>query len=532
GGIQARRHARAAALLCLLPVLTPPLFPARAADPLPWQDEWFVIYKGATPVGYTHSRIKELDAGANPSAVPGTAQAGAPRYELHSEIWMRIALDGGPLDSIIRSEELFESNLRLVSSRTEWEIAGARTTVTASADEKKMRFAVSGKKGAVERELDYPHGCIPVSALPLLLRELDLEDGAERRMCVVQSFPDSVRLSRLDIGADPGKKKLAVPEGEVETYALKMTLDNVPMVYRVGADGTVYENIQPTLGFIQLRAPKSEIPKLEDIPGWNPLETTAAPSNVALANPADVSAMQVELRWAGLPASKLHLEGPGQSVISLTRRRGRHTATLRIQRAAFPASGEGEAAGHDPPRAPRRRAGKSPPKAITVTDPPAPHDAPSAPPSIPETARMIAADAESPAEITSRLVRWLYDNILPDPRSWTAATTPEDVLRLRIGMDKHYAVLFAEFARALDIPVRICAGKTYAFGIFVAHYWNEVLIEGKWYAVDPASGTTSPPPLSVKLVEGSTMEEVSGALAAAVENVVITIKKIETAGAE
>ena len=58
-------------------------------------------------------------------------------------------------------------------------------------------------------------------------------------------------------------------------------------------------------------------------------------------------------------------------------------------------------------------------------------------------------------------------------------------------------------ARSLGIPAKICAGRWYAFGVFVNHHWNEVYVGGDWHTVDSSRPRRDVPPLLVKIAEAA-----------------------------
>jgi len=62
-----------------------------------------------------------------------------------------------------------------------------------------------------------------------------------------------------------------------------------------------------------------------------------------------------------------------------------------------------------------------------------------------------------------------------------------DIIKTKNGVCADYAFLFAVLSKAIGVPCRIVGG--YALdvenGCLGAHAWNEVIIDGKWYGVDP-----------------------------------------------
>jgi hypothetical protein len=65
--------------------------------------------------------------------------------------------------------------------------------------------------------------------------------------------------------------------------------------------------------------------------------------------------------------------------------------------------------------------------------------------------------------------------------------TVYDIIKTKNGVCTDYAFLFAVLSKAIGVPCRIVGG--YALdvenGCLGGHAWNEVIIDGKWYGVDP-----------------------------------------------
>jgi transglutaminase-like putative cysteine protease len=67
-----------------------------------------------------------------------------------------------------------------------------------------------------------------------------------------------------------------------------------------------------------------------------------------------------------------------------------------------------------------------------------------------------------------------------------------------------HALLFAAFARTLDIPTRVVNGIVYSprFQGFLYHTWNESHVDGRWLAIDATFGQIPVDATHIKLVEG------------------------------
>jgi hypothetical protein len=100
-------------------------------------------------------------------------------------------------------------------------------------------------------------------------------------------------------------------------------------------------------------------------------------------------------------------------------------------------------------------------------------------------AKEAVGDAKTPREKVERLVPFVHKYIRP---SYTAEPLGLlELLKVKKGDCKHYALLFTTLARACGIPAREVSGLLYmgddekAFG---PHAWNEVVLDGVWVPID------------------------------------------------
>jgi hypothetical protein len=100
-------------------------------------------------------------------------------------------------------------------------------------------------------------------------------------------------------------------------------------------------------------------------------------------------------------------------------------------------------------------------------------------------AEQAIGDAQTPREKVNRLVDFVGDYIKPDYRA--EPLTLLDLLKVRKGDCKHYALLLTVLARAAGIPAREVHGMLYMgddLKTFGGHAWTEVVLDGQWIPVD------------------------------------------------
>lgn len=496
-----------------------------AAAPMEQEEEWFLTYKGDVPIGFTYARVTPLFPAEAPAAEKPRAARGArvkppepvppERIEIYSRIWVRLGFGKDTIDSSIVSREVLSGAYRLESLESEWTIGDVKVEMEASVEGQKLTYTITNKKTKTKKTIDYPYGCIDAGAVSLLLKELNIEEKERRKFCVVNATPQGVKMGKLIVKENAMKEKGSGGDLDIDVYRLKTTLDGVPIDYRIDTRGRVLEAIQPTLGFVQRRVERSVIPKIDDLPGWDIENTTADVSPQEIPE-QELKSVRYAVMWAGVEADELALTAANQTVEKIKKRRGRWSAFVTVtDKWATPTVKAPEKPSRRKSKKKAPEKPKPPPAAAPPAESPYLKQTPALPPesAVPAAVEEAAHGAKTPMRKVEMIAEWIYRNILPDPRSWREATTPDEILAAGIGMNKHYATLFAAMARAAGAPTRICAGKSYSFGFFVDHFWNEVYIDGRWIPVDATvSPATAPQPVNVKLAHGATVEEVSRTL--------------------
>ncbi len=115
-------------------------------------------------------------------------------------------------------------------------------------------------------------------------------------------------------------------------------------------------------------------------------------------------------------------------------------------------------------------------------------------------AKNIVKDSENDLDKIAALVEFVYDYIEDDYISNPLSVY--DILEKKIGDCTEHTLLFTTLARAVDIPTREVHGIiNYEENKFGLHSWNEVVIDGYWYPVDPTWFYLVPPITHIKLKE-------------------------------
>ena len=108
-------------------------------------------------------------------------------------------------------------------------------------------------------------------------------------------------------------------------------------------------------------------------------------------------------------------------------------------------------------------------------------------PQIKAMAAQITGDERDAWLCAQRIEAWVEKNVT-DKNFDVGFASALEVSEDRAGDCSEHAVLLAALCRASDIPCRVVMGLLYIGGIWGGHAWNEVWIDGAWYALDGTLG--------------------------------------------
>jgi transglutaminase-like putative cysteine protease len=137
-------------------------------------------------------------------------------------------------------------------------------------------------------------------------------------------------------------------------------------------------------------------------------------------------------------------------------------------------------------------------------------------PEILEIAQQIVGEEPEAWRAAQALEAWVEAN-LTDKNMDVAFASALEVCKDRSGDCTEHAVFLAALCRAAGIPARVAMGLLYIGGIWGGHAWNEVWIDGRWYALDATLGLGRCDALhlafsKMSLKEGGIAEEFAGLL--------------------
>ncbi|MDR2777194.1 MAG: transglutaminase-like domain-containing protein [Rickettsiales bacterium] len=92
-----------------------------------------------------------------------------------------------------------------------------------------------------------------------------------------------------------------------------------------------------------------------------------------------------------------------------------------------------------------------------------------------------------------RIAKWVHENIVYDESYVGKKMTSLDILRVRRGVCEHYAILYQDLLRSINIPSKTIVGLSYNFEKkkFENHAWVMVYHNNEWIPIDPTWGIYS-----------------------------------------
>jgi len=467
---------------------------AAANDGLKARTEIFLIYKGATPIGYSSTTLKKLGNGDSDFA----------RWSIESEIYLRMALKNSFKDTYQRSTEIIGENLRLKEMESVLLVGDEEYKLSAKSDNNSL-YVTTEYGGHTQRtEEPYPMGAVPLSAAPMLLSRLNLDKGPKgRNIKVVTASP--TRLDVSDMGVFVEGPAVVTQGGKLLDVRLVRTeLDGLETLIKIDTRGNVYECIQPAVGLKQTRVSLENLQAVKEFSGWDVTNSMIQPAHSLLPNSDTLDGVDADLNWSA--NADLSLSSDHQQVRNTTNRRGSYRASVHITRQPSPPVKE------PLPENERRAFLAAGPKIQTSH------------PAVKEAAALAAGKETDPLKQAQFIARWIHENIYPDPATWGNDHSASVTLDREAGMNKHTAILFAAMARSRGIPTRVATGMIYTGGLFIAHFWNEVYIDGAWMTVDAtAADPLRPAPVRFKLAQGPDTEIAGDRAAPAMKSLRIDI---------
>lgn len=490
----------AGAVVALSP-LKPRTAPAVAArTALEPRTEFFIIYRNNQPIGYSRATLTSL------KTPPGASDP----WSIDSEIHLFVVVQDKKIETIQKTTEVINGNLRLLSMKSELMVGDAVYLLDAKTEKSSVFVTTKIGEDELRVEVPYPMGSVPQSAVPLLLAGLNLQDPPSRTLRVMSSAPTRMYLSDMAVTTG-GSANYRFDGKVIKITQLNTRVDGIETAYKMDSRGNVYEASQPALGVLQRRVTEQDMAAIKDWLAFDFSKASWLESNQFIKEESNLNWLEAELFWRDGDPENQQLKSDKQQILKKEYESGAARVLVRVSR------GSSSEKKQKPLPADKLKPYLESDDKIQTRNA-----------SVVNAAKKARGKAKKPFDISKNIARWIFKSIYPDPASWTNDHTAATTLKSRVGMNKHAAILFAAMARSQGVPTRICAGKLYSMGLFVTHFWNEVYVDGRWLTIDATSeNPASPAPLRIKLAHAANTDRATAIADSIKETLFIQVRSYE-----
>lgn len=415
---------------------------AAAAD-----EDWYAVLYQGKRLGYTHTKR---------TPAPG----GGLRAE--DEMRLRMKLMGQPRD--VATSTVLHLDPAGAVNTFEFKMDSAGVTIRVEGRQEPGKMTLRMYSAGTTQTIDYPL-TEPIVMSGNLSRDIaraGLTPGAK----YTRSFFDPSVMKPAQMAIAVGSPEaLKIGARTITVYPVTQTYNGLETVSYIAAGGTVYKEQSPT-GFSSYRTTREDALRESGDVTLDLIDATSVTAENAPADPRAVKRIVLELQNVDLEG--FDLDGDGQKLAD---------RTLTIdRRAAAPATQAAEAyLGAEP--------------LMQVDDP-----------AVKQAALEATGGLRDGGEASKRVLKWVYEKLAKT--STVSLPSAVEVLRTRQGDCNEHAILFTAMSRAAGIPTRVASGIVALSGRFYYHAWAEVLIDGRWLAVDPVFGQYPADATHVRFVIG------------------------------
>jgi hypothetical protein len=127
-----------------------------------------------------------------------------------------------------------------------------------------------------------------------------------------------------------------------------------------------------------------------------------------------------------------------------------------------------------------------------------------------------------------KIARWIHDNMIYDINLVGKRMTSLEIFKGRKGVCEHYAILYQDMLRSINIPAQIIGGLGYNFDKkhFEDHAWVMVYHNSSWIPVDPTWGIYSGKlPISHIFLQNNITDNISFRRAGSLDTLKVEVKR-------
>lgn len=457
-----------AMIICLMVLVTLPI-PATAGAHLP-PDGWLGMYINGQKMGYMHMTTER------------TTFEGRDCYKITSLIRTKIVLLGANVQQDISTVVYASDQFVPYFETFDMTSGGRNTSIEARFGEKEIKCTVKSEGQQSEMVVPIPEGTTLVGDPMYALGGEVLKPGQKAKTNYFN--PLRLIIDPVDIEV-LREEKVEIKGKTYDTIVVKNATPMSDLTTWQTASGDVVKVTGPMGLSMQTESAAEAVAGVDSdyVPSDDLAVTTSVKSNIDI--PAARYVSKLVVRLAGKLDSKLAISDNRQKVTWVTSKDGTRTAEFTIQSTKF-----------DP-----KKSAKLPIKNAELAKylKPTPYlqcDSKEIKAKVAE----IVGNEKSAYVAASKIRSWVSTNMIPQADSGIPRTAL-DVLKVRTGVCRDYAVLYAALARAAGIPTKVVAGIEYMDGIFYYHAWAESYV-GQWVAFDGTMKNDFVDATHIKLAEG------------------------------
>ncbi|MCA8943905.1 MAG: transglutaminase domain-containing protein, partial [Planctomycetes bacterium] len=469
------------AAILLAPVLVSQETPQQIAARLLPRDDWQIMSMAGSKVGYVHTKMHRVD--------------GAIQTEVVTNMTMNRL--GATITVLTESITRERDDGSLISMDTTINMS-SQATVSKVRFEEGYAIITSELMG---RERERKMRCPDDMVGPFRLLVLGIQHGTEPGSSyeAVTFVPDITKAAEIYTEI-VGPEDVTLDEGSVKTLTKSIVeIEGMPMKIRnwTDDDGIALRTVIPTAGIeVEMLASTKERALEAQSAGKDSTDVFEATvikarEHLAFTRRADAAVLDVRVKDASIdvpiPSDRRQKVGDADA---------EHTHRIELERRVPPADHHGERP-LDPVPTELEKALAS--NTMIQCDEP----------EIVAIAKREVGDESDAWRAAQKLERWVHENLTEKGFDVGFASALE-VCRERAGDCSEHAVFLAALCRAAGIPARVVMGVLYVGGIWGGHAWNEVWIDGNWYALDATLGMGSVDPFHLAMAS-MTMDDESGA---------------------
>lgn len=443
--------------------------PAGAAPRVPTEG-WLGLYMAGQKMGYMHltvdnDKFEDRDC-----------------YRIQSFVRTKLVLLGTNVQQDVKTVVYADDHYSPYFETFEMASGGRKTVVEARFSEKEVRCKVITESGQSDKTVAVPEGASLIGDSMYALGSDKLEVGRKAKMHYFNPLTLSVDPIEVEVLR---QEQITIKGTAYDTFVVKNTTPMGDITSWQTEEGGIVKAIALMGMTMQIETAEDAVSGVDSdySPPADLAVLTSVKANIDIPKPESIRKLTVRL--SGKLEPPMGISDSRQKVTWLDPVDGNSVAEFNIESVKFD----------------RKKSALLPVEGSDADEHlgPTPYlESDSA--EIKAKAAEIVGDEKSAYAAASKIRAWVSKNMRPQADIGIARPAG-DVLRVKVGVCRDYAVLFAALARAAGVPTKVVAGLVFMNGNFYYHAWAESYV-GEWVAFDATLTRDFVDATHIKLTEG------------------------------